>query len=138
MIDLKKIVFIRLLFNIYQISKIRKKKYTRVILRGFLLFLPLLKYQLPDAYVQSLKCLEAWDIFLKDLRIVLIVDFLRVRHRHVHPPVKHYSHAFWNSRTNQFLSGVNILFPKLRCFLGKLYSYNFYIYKSHELTKNII
>lgn len=116
--------------------KNKKKKY--IILRGFLLFLPLLKYQLPDAYVQSLKCLEAWDIFLKDLRIVLIVDFLRVRHRHVHPPVKHYSHAFWNSRTNQFLSGINILFPKLRCFLGKLYSYNFYIYKSHELTKNII
>lgn len=117
--------------------KNKKKKY--IILRGFLLFLPLhIKYQLPDAYVQSLKCLEAWDIFLKDLRIVLIVDFLRVRHRHVHPRVKHYSHAFWNSRTNQFLSGINILFPKLRCFLGKLYSYNFYIYKSHELTKNII
>lgn len=138
MIDLKK----SYLYDYYSIStksqKIRKKKYTHVILRGFLLFLPLLKYQLPDAYVQSLKCLEAWDIFLKDLRIVLIVDFLRVRHRHVHPPVKHYSHAFWNSRTNQFLSGVNILFPKLRCFLGKLYSYNFYIYKSHELTKNII
>lgn len=134
MIDLKKILFIRLLFNIYQISKIRKKN---IILRGFLLFLPLrIKYQLPDAYVQSLKCLEAWDIFLKDLRNVLIVDFLRVRHRHVHPRVKHYSHAFWNSRTNQFLSGINILFPKLRCFLGKLYSYNFY--KSHELTKNII
>lgn len=136
MIDLKKILFIRLLFNIYQISKIRKKN---IILRGFLLFLPLrIKYQLPDAYVQSLKCLEAWDIFLKDLRNVLIVDFLRVRHRHVHPWVKHYSHAFWNSRTNQFLSGINILFPKLRCFLGKLYSYNFYIYKSHVLTKNII
>lgn len=117
--------------------KNKKKKY--IILRGFLLFLPLhIKYQLPDAYVQSLKCLEAWDIFLKDLRIVLIVDFLRVRHRHVHPRVKHYSHAFWNSRTNQFLSGINILFPKLRCFLGKLYSYNFYIYKSHELMKNII
>lgn len=138
MIDLKKIVFIRLLFNIYQISKIRKKYIYNIA--GFLtIFATTYQISIARCVRSIFKMFRGMRYFFKRFKnCFLIVDFLRVRHRHVHPWVKHYSHAFWNSRTNQFLSGINILFPKLRCFLDKLYSYNFYIYKSHELTKSII
>lgn len=64
----EKISLIRLYYSISTKSqKIRKKILNSA---GFLttcIFATNNKYQLPYAYVQSLKCLEAWGIVFKDL-----------------------------------------------------------------------